>query len=45
MKLKLLRIAAALLVGASFSAPAYALVDDGTGCGCIRPCPWIVMDR
>ncbi len=29
---------AAVLMFAAVSGPAMAIVDDGSGCGCIRPC-------
>ena len=36
-KLTLRALVALSLVGAA-AAPAMAIVDDGSGCGCIRPC-------
>jgi hypothetical protein len=36
-KLALRALVALSLVGA-VAAPATAFVDDGSGCGCIRPC-------
>jgi hypothetical protein len=36
-KLALCALVALSLVGAA-AAPAMAIMDDGSGCGCIRPC-------
>lgn len=37
LKLAFRAFVALSLAGAT-AAPAMALVDDGSGCGCIRPC-------
>ena len=37
LKLALRALVALPLVGAT-AAPAMAVIDDGSGCGCIRPC-------
>lgn len=33
-----LRAVVALTLTGAAAAPAMAIVDDGSGCGCIRPC-------
>lgn len=36
-KLTLRALVALSMIGA-VAAPAMAIVDDGSGCGCVRPC-------
>lgn len=38
MKKLALRALVAFSLVAAVAAPAMAIVDDGSGCGCIRPC-------
>ena len=42
MKNVILRALLALSVTGAATAPAMAVVDDGSGCGCIRPCQIII---